>query len=94
MSDFNPENYKYEQQFILNNPNTPTLKLMRKYAEHWLERQEEINNHTSYNKINELVSTVFHLGQRYQQDVYKGMSGELSEFYEPYLDSLINEAIK
>ena len=37
--DFNLEDYEEEKNFILNNPATPTLKLMRDFAKEYHKKQ-------------------------------------------------------
>jgi len=37
--DFNIEDYEEEKNFILNNPATPTLKLMRDFAKQYHKKQ-------------------------------------------------------
>ena len=41
--DFNIEDYKEEQSFILNNPSMPTLKLMREFAKYYHKQQLNLN---------------------------------------------------
>ncbi|NQY43163.1 MAG: hypothetical protein HRT87_07475 [Legionellales bacterium] len=55
-----------------------------------IKTKEKINKMQVY----EAVMSAFTSGQKYQKDVDNGMSGQYSEFYAPYLDNLINEAIK
>ena len=42
--DFNIEDYEEEKNFILNNPSTPTLKLMRDFAKQYHKQQLNLNS--------------------------------------------------
>ena len=42
--DFNLEDYEEEKNFILNNPATPTLKLMRDFAKQYHKKQLTLTN--------------------------------------------------